>query len=293
MGILQEIRTDIFKEDGNLAPTLLKLQFLASRLDSVPLEEWVKHESEGYPIDAIVPDYRKITVHYQGKFVGFGNLISNYPIPPVIIHKHVGEKWLTHEQRDSIAGIDAMILSRHEGDWQLSDASNLIPKLQGKVFPNLNCISIVGIIPAESFSVIRHNVRSRILGLTLKLEKIPNVTSISIDTSNTSIESEDKQAVTNIINQTILGDGNTITNTGNNASIENFQRKIKNAGFPLEVNQINELISIIQDNKNQGQGVEQTKNKVKSWLVEKFGNATADKVTNEVVDIAVKLFFQS
>lgn len=294
MSILQEIQSDILKEEGSLAPTLLKLQFLASRLDSEHLEEWVKHESEGYSADAPVPDYRKLAVRYQGNFVGsFGRSISNAPIPPFLIYKHAGEEWLTHKLRDSIARIDAMILSRNEGNkhWTLN-SSDLVLMLQGKIYPDFNCISIVGIISSESFSSIRHNVRSRILGLTLELEKIPNVMSISIDTSNTQIESKDKKAATNIINQTIFGGGNIITNASNNTRIENFQKKIKNIGLQLTPEQINELTSIIQDNKTQGQGVEQTKSKVKSWLVEKFGNAVTNKIVNEVVD-SVQLFFQS
>lgn len=292
MSILREIQSDILKEEGSLAPTLLKLQFLASRLDSEPLEEWVKYESEGYSADAPVPDYRKLAVRYQGKFVGsFGKEISNAPIPPFIIYKHAGEEWLTHKLRDSIARIDAMILSRNEGNKFWVDATDLILILQGKIYPDFNCVNIVGSISAESFSGIRHNVRSRILGLTLKLEKIPDAASISRDTSNTQIESKDKQAVTNIINQTIFGDGNIITNASNNTCIENFQRKIKNVGLQLTPEQINELISIIQDNKTQGQGVEQTKSKVKAWFIDKFGSASVSKVTNELLDMAIKLFF--
>ncbi|WP_428542906.1 hypothetical protein [Profundibacter sp.] len=44
---------------------MLKLRFLASRLGSDPLAEWVRFESEGYPNDAELPDYRILGVTYK------------------------------------------------------------------------------------------------------------------------------------------------------------------------------------------------------------------------------------
>ncbi|MGA8158874.1 MAG: hypothetical protein WB822_22240, partial [Rhodoplanes sp.] len=61
MSLLREIQSSLL-EGREIGPILLKLRFLASRLGSVVLEEWVKHESEGYPNDVEVPSYRKIGV---------------------------------------------------------------------------------------------------------------------------------------------------------------------------------------------------------------------------------------
>lgn len=80
MSLLREIQSSLL-EGREIGPILLKLRFLASRLGSVVLEEWVKHESEGYPNDVEVPSYRKIGVSYKGTFSGpFGSGISNAPI---------------------------------------------------------------------------------------------------------------------------------------------------------------------------------------------------------------------
>lgn len=49
MGLLSEIQASLMQQGQEIGPILLKLRFLASRLRSGPLEEWVKHESEGYP----------------------------------------------------------------------------------------------------------------------------------------------------------------------------------------------------------------------------------------------------
>jgi hypothetical protein len=48
MGLLYEIQTSVVQDGTHLGSVLLKLRLLASRLGSVPLEEWIKHESEGY-----------------------------------------------------------------------------------------------------------------------------------------------------------------------------------------------------------------------------------------------------
>lgn len=85
MSLLREIQASLMERGQDTGPILLKLRFLASRLGSDVLEEWVKHESEGYPKDTEVPDYRKMKVSYTGDFSGpFGSFIRDAPIPPCL-----------------------------------------------------------------------------------------------------------------------------------------------------------------------------------------------------------------
>jgi len=49
MSLLQEIQADLLDPKASIGPILLKLRFLAHRLGSDILEEWVKFETEGYP----------------------------------------------------------------------------------------------------------------------------------------------------------------------------------------------------------------------------------------------------
>ena len=58
MSLLHDIQTAVLQDDSDLGPILLKLRLLAARLGSQPFAEWVKHESEGYPSDADLPDYQ-------------------------------------------------------------------------------------------------------------------------------------------------------------------------------------------------------------------------------------------
>ena len=62
MGLLHEIQEAVLQTGNDLGPVLLKLRLLASRLGSKPFEDWVMHESEGYPPDSPVPSYREVAV---------------------------------------------------------------------------------------------------------------------------------------------------------------------------------------------------------------------------------------
>jgi hypothetical protein len=116
MSLLSEIQEAVLQEGSALAPVLLKLRLLAAKLGSAPLEEWVKHESEGYPEDAVVPEYRKMGVSYTGSFAGpFGSGYNNAPIPTYLIEKIAGEKWTHHEDRASISAIDDLLKAKNDG----------------------------------------------------------------------------------------------------------------------------------------------------------------------------------
>lgn len=133
MSLLTEIQAALI--DGQpIGPILLKLRLLASRLGSDVLEEWVKHESEGYPPGVSLPDYRKVGVSYVGTFSGaFGSGIENAPIPPYLIEKFAGKGWNDYEIRQSVSSIDELLSSGNSGTLQIN-AADLILLLQGHIY---------------------------------------------------------------------------------------------------------------------------------------------------------------
>ena len=132
MSILNELQSDLVDTQKPISPILLKLRLLAAKLGSEDLEAWVKFESEGYPTEAELPDYRKLSMAMNGHFdFGFGKQLTNAPIPSLLVKQEVGEQWTYFSLRESAAAIDSMIESCNEG---LSlDLSNLILVLQSKV----------------------------------------------------------------------------------------------------------------------------------------------------------------
>lgn len=219
MSLLQQIQESVVEEGSDLGSILLKLRLLAARLGSNILEEWVKHESEGYPRDGEVPAYRIVEVTYRGTFFGpFGSAINNAQIPPYLIEKYAGESWTKYELRESIAAIDEMVKKSADGGSFGIDASNLILLLQGKVYEGYACNDVSGSISPAAFYEIQQTVRSRILELTIELEKsVPGAMHVAFGTP-TANKSETDQ-VQQITQQIIYGNVTTAVAGGSGSNI--------------------------------------------------------------------------
>jgi hypothetical protein len=236
LGILGEIQAAVMNSDAKLGPILLKLRFLASRLGSDPLADWVKHESEGYPKDVEVPDYRIVGVTYKGTWSGpWGSGIQNAPIPSHVIGEYAGEGWVRHKVRESIAAVEELAGQDHLG----IDASNLILVLQGKVYPDWACNSVTGSIASSEMAEITQVVRSRVLELTLELEKsVPEAGEVSV--SHTPIKEGTNEQVTQIFNQTVYGNLNHVDASGNaqvsltinQGDVQGMTSELVKAGIP-------------------------------------------------------------
>lgn len=303
MSLLREIQAALMEEGREIGPIFLKLRYLAARLGSDPLEEWVKHESEGYPSDVDVPEYRKLGVSYTGTFSGpFGSGIKNAPIPPYLVEKHAGESWTNYELRQSIAAIDDLISTANQGDGGGSlriEAANLILLLQCHIYKDYACNSVHGTISSASLTEIQHVVRTRILELTIELEKsIPAAAEISLGPVATALPATDSQTVTQITNQVIHGNMTQVSSTGENAKIMVQVAERDQAGFisALEAAGINtsdatELAEIVAseeaESKDQPWG-----SKARGWLAQNLGKA-ADGTWKVGMDVATKVLTEA
>ncbi len=220
MSLLRGIQESLLQENCDIGPVLLKLRFLASRLGSDLLEEWVRHEMDGYPPGSAVPDYRQMAVSYKGTFSGsFGAVLNSVPIPPYLIAKHAGEKWLKYEMRQSIAAVDDLNRSHKGNGGALRiEAANLILLLQGHVYEDMACNSITGTISSAALAELQFSVRNRVLELTIELEEtIPDSAHIVVESQTTVLSARDIDTVTNITNQVIHGNYTAISSSGSDA----------------------------------------------------------------------------
>lgn len=216
MGLLHSIQESVLDPDSGLAPLLLRVRLLAARLGSQPLADWVRHESDGYPDDAAVPDYRVLDVSYKASFSGpYGSGINNAPIPPHLIEKFAGTNWTEHRIRQSMAAIDELVAPSADGGGLGINADNLMLLLQGKVYPGYNCFTVSGSISRAAVVALQHAVRSRILELTVELEKsVPGAAEIAV-TGNAPASAQQAAAVTQITQQIIYGGVTSITANDN------------------------------------------------------------------------------
>ena len=174
-------------EISEISPVLLKLRLLASRLGSDLLEEWVKYETEGYPKEVEVPDYRKIGVHYTGTFSHPTQILRNVPIPPYLVERLAGKQWVLHQMREPLAEIEHLIQRSYqdtESSLTLGGSANLISLLQGKVYRGMACHDVTGTISENALVNIQSVVRSRIMDLTIQIEAAIGATSDGSDPAN-------------------------------------------------------------------------------------------------------------
>lgn len=281
MSLLREIQADLLQQDRKIGPILLKLRFLASRLGSVLLEEWVKHESEGYPTDVPVPDYRKIGVSYRATFSGpFGSGIQNAPIPLYLIDQFAGKHWTSYEMRASVAAVDDLVTQNESGGTLQIEASNLIILLQGKVYEHYACNSVTGIISRASLVEILNAVRARALELTIKLEKsIPSAVEITVGAPSALPLLKEAEAVTQITQQIIHGNVTTISSSGEGARFQlnigqgdggALIKTLVDAGIPkADASELADILaSESPDSKEEPFG-----KKAKAWMVKNIRKA--------------------
>lgn len=304
MSLLHEIQADVLKEGSDLRPILLKLRLLAAKLGSQPLADWIKYESEGYPRDAEVPDYRVIPVSYTASFSGpFGSGIQHAPISPYLVERFAGKHWVQHEMRESIAAVDDLLTSSADGGQLGINAADLILLLQGKVYADYACNSVKGTISRSSLAAIRHSVRSRVLELTIELEKsIPEASAVTLGTL--SADSTKNAAVaTQIAQQIIYGNVTTVSATGAGAQIaiaigennvDDLISYLSNSGLPE--NDAKALANLAASERPES-SAEPMGPKVRIWLVEnmkKAANGTwkiGVSVATEVIKAALLKYY--
>lgn len=229
MSLLREIQASLMKEGADIGSILLKLRFLASRLGSDKLEEWVHYEMEEYPPDALLPDYRKLAVTYKGGFSGsFQSSISGAPIPSVLIKEYVGEEFLTYQERRGVVSVDHLVRKDTSESGTVSfSAPDFILRLQGKVYPGMACNSITGVVSTADLVGLVFSVRDRVLKLTIELEKsVPVAASIVVDQKTERLPEKDTNTVSIIADQVVYGNQNVISSRGANVqSMVNIQQQ--------------------------------------------------------------------
>lgn len=297
MSLLHQIQESVVQDGVNLGSVLLKLRLLAARLGSDDLEEWVKYESEGYPSNAVLPEYRIIGVTYTGTFSGpFGSGIKNAPIPPILIEQFADDSWNSHSVRQSIAAVGELVKSSPEGGIFHINASNLILLLQGKIYENYACNAISGSISVVSLSEISQAVRNRVLELTIELEKsIPSAAHITFGTQNMNKDNASKaQQITqqiiygNVGNAISGGSKSTINVNIDSYNTESVVNYLKESGIPEEDAR---EFSLIVESEKPSSPEEPFGKDTKNWIASnikkaadgtwKIGIAVATKVLTE------------
>jgi hypothetical protein len=254
MALLHQIQETLLDEEKGIAPVLLKFKFLAAKLGSEPLEDWVEHEMEGYPKEVEVPDYRLANLTYTGNFANSVYQYKNHPIPTSLILQHTSEEWVVHRIREGMSAIDHIANGATLTGKLTIDTSDMVLRLHGKIYEQMTIQSITATFPVTALLSIQSTVRAKLLDLTLELEKrVPASTEIVVGTKEKATEREQGQ-VTQIFNQTVNGDMTNIASSGSDATvtvnvkkndIESLKAALNTLGFAAS--EVDELSKIAAD----------------------------------------------
>lgn len=281
MALLGDIQSALLDDAISVGNTLLKLRFLAAKLDVVVLEDWIQHELEGYPEAVAVPEYRRAKISYTGTFADIAKQINNVSVPTHIIQKYAGSHWVDYEIRSGLPLIDHQMKRSSEGTDFGIDASNLKLLLQDKIYEGMAIVEIVGRIDQGAFVQVQHSVRTKTLDFSLKLEKeVPTAADIIIGAPAAQVSPEDKQNVEHLTQQIFYGNVTQIQ-AGNSStlSISVVPGDVASLASELEAKGIvasdaRELAQIAGSS-----GIEHSdaavEEKATSWVNEKFASGAA------------------
>lgn len=211
MSLITEIQKAAVEKDTDLATLLRKCKVLAARLGSVPLEDWVLHESNGYPADVEVPDYRVWRVQIVAHLIdSFGAQIPHVMVAPHMIPEAVRERFTRMVYRESVATAEYALRNDDES-MQTFSTGNLRSMLHNKVYKNFQCHSAVAQFSSQHLVAMLDAVRNRILDFALALGKI------APDAGEDQAQVE-VQRVTQIFNTTVHGSVGVV-GTANNSVV--------------------------------------------------------------------------
>ena len=120
MTLLEQLQEAAVDPNSDLGEVLRRCKVLASRLKSPQLEDWLLWESNGYPDDVDLPDYRVWPIVVKGHFAGpFGSEIRNATIPTICIPEEYRETATRVECRQSVATVSAMLEDLEGGTFRV------------------------------------------------------------------------------------------------------------------------------------------------------------------------------
>jgi len=216
MTLLEDIQKSAVDAKSDLGTLLRKCKLLAARLGSQPLEEWLIWESNGYPDDVPVPDYRVWPLEIRGHFAGaFGSELRNVTIPYACLPETAREHYENYQCRQSIATIEAILSKAVDGTVYLGTA-DLVVSLGQKVYQGMTCIHAKANFGTSALVELLNSVRNRILDFALAIWKeAPNAGEIG-NGPTTNLEST---RVTQIFNTIVYGGSANLVGTSNASTI--------------------------------------------------------------------------
>ena len=216
MTLIEEIQRDAVDSSSDLGALLRKCKLLAARLGSRPLEDWLLWESNGYPDEVDVPEYRIWPLELKGHFSGpFGSGLRNAPIPMMCVPEKAREPFMRYKCRQSIASIEEILKKSTDGTLQVS-TGDLAVVLGTKVYQGQNCMQAWAEMSTSCLVELLNTVRNRVLDFVLAVWKEAPMAGEPNDRQNPEIE---PSKVTQIFNTTVYGGAANLVGSASQSTI--------------------------------------------------------------------------
>jgi AbiTii len=106
--LLDEIITLLSDENSSLTAALLKTKVLLHQIGKRELADWVNNELNGYPDEATIPGYRKLSSRVLANLMNPGWQISSHPIPIGHLAPEERERLETATMTQSLAVLEEL-----------------------------------------------------------------------------------------------------------------------------------------------------------------------------------------
>lgn len=217
MTLLEDIQNEAVDASSDLGTLLRKCKLLAARLGSQPLEDWLLWESNGYPDDVDVPDYRIWALEVKGHFSGpFGSGLRSALIPFATLPEKVRKRYQNYECRQSIASLEAILSGSDSGIVEVS-TGDLALILGTRVYQHQNCLQAWAQFSTSNLVELLNTVRNRLLDFALAVWKEAPTAGESGASADRVLESS---KVTQIFNTTVFGGSANLVGTANESMVE-------------------------------------------------------------------------
>ncbi|MGR9252522.1 AbiTii domain-containing protein [Rhizobium leguminosarum] len=239
MGLLTQIQNDAISDTVAVNSLLRKVMLLAYKLDSGLLEDWVKHELNGYPNDVEVPSYRKIPLNFKASLSNGFYMHNNAPIAQYLLKKATGQDDIDiFYCRQAIGTIEYK--DTEDGTLALN-MDNFALVLRGKVVDKgWDVLRFWAEMPAAKVIGISDAVRNKVLEFALALQKrYPNADDVEWIKSQESGAATVSQVFNTTINNGNAGvighaSESTVNVTVNHGNLQDLRTNLTQHGVSAD-----------------------------------------------------------
>ena len=169
MSLLEEIQSSAVDADSDLGTVLRKCKLLAARLGNQELEDWLQWESNGYPENVDVPEYRVWPLAVK-RAIFECQMGQNRPCTDCVpARKCAVAAYQRYQCQLSVAAVETALRENTSGILRVSTGD--LSLMLNDVYRHENCIESWAEFNTANLVELLNTVRNRILDFALALWK--------------------------------------------------------------------------------------------------------------------------